>query len=367
MQGRVELAITHWERKDTMALPEEATTEQIKKAVEKQKEDERSRQEQLEALTLRNEYEAGVMREQQWEAAMTQLQQAKEKMMKEHQESMQKIKEMAEQASTLESTEIQNWLKAQLEKQKPDAKEQEEAKRKEEKQLKIQELQQQQLEISNKLQELMGTEPTEATGGTDPVQQFLAQGSTVTNQAALLQQLRASLGKTEGDPNKTLLRAMITSNNKTLTPQGASTLKPEVITRLLSENPEGDRTMAEWLASLNKQDEGESQFTLHRNNYNREDERDPEVGERGTKLRSGMLEKAVTNIKRKEVWPQQNLGEDWAEDQIEFKHIKFEHLVAGECRTIQTCKEPAQILGRLKLLRRIAYLKLRGFEWYMLR
>ena len=85
------------------------------------------------------------------------------------------------------------------------------------------------------------------------------------------------------------------------------------------------------------------------------------------RIKSGMLEKAVNNICRKEVCPQQNLGEDWAEDQVEFKQIRFEHLVTGESRTIETCMEPAQILGRLRLLRRIAYLKLRGFEWYMLR
>ena len=68
---------------------------------------------------------------------------------------------------------------------------------------------------------------------------------------------------------------------------------------------------------------------------------------RHTKIRSGMLDKSTTNILCKEVWPQKNLGEDWAEEEIEFKQLKFEHLVAGETRTIETCTEPAQILGRL--------------------
>ena len=80
-----------------------------------------------------------------------------------------------------------------------------------------------------------------------------------------------------------------------------------------------------------------------------------------------MLDKATTNIIHKEVWPQKNLGEDWAEDEIEFKQLRFEHLVAGETRTIETCSEPAEILGRLRLLRQIAYLKLRGIEWPLLR
>ena len=43
-----------------------------------------------------------------------------------------------------------------------------------------------------------------------------------------------------------------------------------------------------------------------------------------------MLDKSTTNIQCKEVWPQKNLGEDWAEEEIEFKQLKFEHLVAEE-------------------------------------
>ena len=52
---------------------------------------------------------------------------------------------------------------------------------------------------------------------------------------------------------------------------------------------------------------------------------------------------------------------------MEFKQLKFEHLVAGETRTIETCTDPVQILGRLRLLRHISYLKLRGIEWPLLR
>ena len=84
-------------------------------------------------------------------------------------------------------------------------------------------------------------------------------------------------------------------------------------------------------------------------------------------MKSGMLDKATSHIQQKQILPQKNLGEDWAEEEVEFKQLRFEHLVAGETRTIETCTDPAQILGRLKLLRRIAYLKLRGYDWYLLR
>ena len=117
--------------------------------------------------------------------------------------------------------------------------------------------------------------------------------------------------------------------------------------------------MHEWLAQLNQQEEGEYLITSG------VQEGDGE--HRGGKLRSGMLDKSTTSIKQKQVWPQKNLGEDWAEDELEFKQLRFEHLVAGETKTIETCTEPAQILGRLQLLRRISYLRLRGFEWNLLR
>ena len=70
-------------------------------------------------------------------------------------------------------------------------------------------------------------------------------------------------------------------------------------------------------------------------------------GECRTSKKSGILDRATTNIQQKQIWPQQNLGEDWADEDIEFKQIKFEHMVAGETRTIETCTDPAQILGRL--------------------
>ena len=115
--------------------------------------------------------------------------------------------------------------------------------------------------------------------------------------------------------------------------------------------------MSEWLAQLNQQEEGEYLISS----------RETELENKGTKNKSGMLDRSTTSIRAKQIWPQRNLGEDWAEEELEFKQLRFEHLVAGETRTIETCSEPAQILGRLRLLRRIAYLKLRGFEWSLLR
>ena len=71
--------------------------------------------------------------------------------------------------------------------------------------------------------------------------------------------------------------------------------------------------MADWLANLNKQEEGESDLAHYL------------VGEgdltvRQGKTKSGILDRASTNIQQKQVWPQQNLGEDWADEEVDFKH-----------------------------------------------
>ena len=182
----------------------------------------------------------------------------------------------------------------------------------------------------------------------DPLEALKAamkKGTPDTDQNRLLQQLRDSLStKNQGEgPSKMLLRNLLTAQNKTTTPVGVNTLREDILGRILRNNPEGDKSMAEWLASLNKQEEGESHLLFRRNGYEERraprGEGDPDI--KPPTIRSGILDKAVSNIRRKEIWPQQNLGEDWAEDQVEFKQMRFEHLVVGECRTIETCTEPA--------------------------
>ena len=78
-----------------------------------------------------------------------------------------------------------------------------------------------------------------------------------------------------------------------------------------------------------------------------------------------MLDKATASIEHKEVWPQKNLLEDLADAQMEFKQLQFEHFVAREVRTIEVCTEPEEIIGRLRLLRKMSYL--RGNRWNVIR
>ena len=153
-----------------------------------------------------------------------------------------------------------------------------------------------------------------------------------------------------------MLRALTTQGNKITGPAGVGMLRPDLMDKI--NTPLGG-DMSHWLAQYNRDDEGESLLRFSSG--------DSETECKHTKMKSGMLDKSTMNIRQKQVWPQKNLGEDWAEEDLHFKQIRFEHLVAGETRTIEMAMEPAQILGRLRLLRRMAYLRLRGYEWTMLR
>ena len=155
-----------------------------------------------------------------------------------------------------------------------------------------------------------------------------------------------------------MIRALATQSNKAAGPGGTNILRPDLLEKL-NTGAAGNTDMSHWLANFNKEDEGESllRFGLG----------EPEGECKHIKQKSGMLDRATMNIRQKQVWPQKNLGEDWAKEELEFKQIRFEHLVAGETRTIELCTELGQILGRLRLLRCMAYLKLRGYEWKLLR
>ena len=187
------------------------------------------------------------------------------------------------------------------------------------------------------------------------------ESSTITArmvQDNLIQQLRTALTKEEtgNAQQRESVKQFLTQSSKQPGTGGTNTLKPELLKRLLGE---GDSfSMEDWLAKYNIQEIDESQCSFS-------DEVECKHTRSSTK--SGMLDKATANIQQKVIWAQKNLLEDWADEEIEFKQMQFEHLVAGELHTIKTCTEPTQILGRLRLLRRFEYAKLRGYKWHLVR
>ena len=329
--------------------------ERLQRELEEKKAANKLAAQQAEEMRLHNKVEEQNLKQRKWELAIKQMKVHREEVQKQHEKRLSDMKHMATEATENSSKdEAIMWLKSQLSKlEDPKDTEAEETacREQEEKKKMIEEVRKQRDELDAKLAELTGR-PTER-GPSPPAQP--------DSQETLLQQLQAALStKGDMDPQKAILRALTTQSNKTQGPGGVHTLKPDLMEKLNTDLTGNHRLdMNEWLANFNKEDEGESLLRF----ANAEGE-----GEcKHSKMKSGMLDRSTNNIHQKQVWSQKNLGEDWAEEELEFKQIRFEHLVAGETRTIELCTDPAQILGRLRLLRRIAYLRLRGYKWSLLR
>ena len=198
---------------------------------------------------------------------------------------MESIKNMAKDNSP--SNQAVAWLKSQL--GEPVTQEADTDRAKEEaaqQKLLLANLQKQQEEIQRQIADItMSTNTT--SQGQGPTSQDR------TDQAALLEQIRTSLAPKEADrdPNKALMRALMTAQNKTIGCSGTSTLKPDIFSKI---SGEGEFSMAEWLASLNKQEEGESEVNKLINKI--DEELDCRNECRHSKMKSGMLDKSTTNI-----------------------------------------------------------------------
>ena len=345
LQGRVDSRITQFKM---AKCPED-----LQQELEEEKAQSKRLMEEVEMMRMQHELEAEKLKQKEWHLALEQLKENRENAEREHAKYLEDLKEAAGSARDNTSRGMLDWFRAQSDKINPPGLnlsrvETEEEQRirleKEAKEKQLRELQNQQEQISQKIAELTGTKEQDPESG---------------SQGLLLQQLKTTLSaKKEDDPNKMLLKALITAQNKVAGEGGTSTLKPALLNNLTGTDT---NSMADWLANLNRQEEDESEVSRLILGG------EGDTGHKSTKNCSGILDKATTNIQQKQVWPQQNLGEDWADEEVEFKQIRFEHLVAGETRTIEMCTDPAQILGRLRLLWRIAYLKLRGYEWPLIR
>ena len=348
LQGQVNLPIQHFE----MA----GGTDELKQQLENEKEHSKQLQEEAELMQVQHDLEIEKQKQKQWQVAMEEIRMAREHADREHEKCLEKIKEMASASRTQATNSTLDWLKAQLQdmQKAPDTPSEADRER-QAKEAEIKELRDQQEAINQKLKELTGQD--NPSRPIEDVRRVLTQDKTNNGQQnMLMDQLRAALtARKEEDPNKALLKALASSHNRTGAEGGTNTLKPNLLHGILG--GETSNTMADWLANLNKQEEGESDAI-----YLGEGESSAKQG----KCKSGILERATSNIQDKQVWPQQNLAEDWADEDVEFKQMKFKHLVAGETRTIETATDPAQILGRLRLLCRIAYLKLWGYEWNLI-
>ena len=338
-------------------IDDNAMPEQLQELLKEQKQNSSKLQQQLEAMQIKNELEAEQLQQEQWKLAIEQLKLTREQINQQHEENMEKIRSMAsEPAQWASASQAVSWLQDQISKNQVGRGEEgapwEGTGGKEPNNPRhhmLEQLHKQRDDIQRQMNDLLTEEEDrEPTQLADLLEQAIGDKNRgKTEQELLLEQIRTALApkETERDPNRALLRVLITGQNKATGQGGTSTLKPELLNKL---SGHAEFSMAEWLASLNKQKEGESEVNRILNKL--DDDSDCRAGCKHSSIRSGMLDKSTANIRPKEVWPQKNFGEDWAEEEIKFKQLRFEHLVAGETRTIETCSDPAQILGRLHLL-----------------
>ena len=339
------------------------SAEEMQAQLEAQKQSRVELEDQVKAMQLKNDMESEVLRAEELRVQLKLLEETRTKAAEAHKARVAEMEKLV--AEKAMPTGVPAWFQDQLKALTvdPAAEEQkrkEQLEQEDERKRQIEEVKNQQEALQKKLEALMGPQevprPTEPTENSK-LQQLrnLLNPQPQATQDALIQQLASALGdKDAPDPQRDILKALLADSNKIKGTGGTTTLKPDILARLTGED---SAKMHDWLAQFNKQEEGENELF-----------RITEEGEgKQTRVRSGMLDKSTMNVLHKEVWPQRNLGEDWAEDEVDFKHIRFEHLVAGETRTIELATEPDQILGRLRLLRRISYLKLRGYEWSLLR
>ena len=197
LKGQVDLAIQHLEMTNT--------AEDLRRQLESEREHSKQLQEEVEMIKMHNELALEKQKQAQWHSAMEQIKEAREHADREHEKCLEQMKELTATSKGDSSSEAIAWLQAQVrdlhKTSEPDSDRVREAKEAE-----IQDLKNQQEAINKKLRELTGTSECEDQGDNP---------HRATQQNAWMEQLRAALsGKREEDPNKALLKALITSQNK---------------------------------------------------------------------------------------------------------------------------------------------------------
>ena len=337
--------------------------------LEQQKQESNKLQQQLAELQIESQIAIEKQKQEQWSVAIQKIKEVQDQAKEQHEAQLSSIQEMIKVAANPGEADLLEKLRQVLHKESEEDKQArlaQEAEHKknrdlvdslmaQQKQLQEQATAMQGLNMDEESRVLLSTILTKNGNSGPSTSQENTNRGGVQQEQQLIEQLKRTLGIKEAgseDPQKAILKQFLTKSNSINGPGGTTTLKSQLLKQLAGE--EEDFNMAEWLSLFNKQEQGELWGDI-------DDEG------RGRASRSGILDKATSNIQHKEIWLQKNLLEDWADEEVSFNQLLFEHYVAGEARTIELCTEPAQIFGRLKLIRRIAYAKLRGYEWHLIR
>ena len=222
LQGRVDTRVNQFE----MAK----SNEELQKQLEEERAQSKRIMDEMEHMKIEHELEMEKLKQKQWQVAMDQLKEAREHAEKEHHKYLKEIKDLAGTARDNTTRSMLEWFKSQADQLgkpggAPDNEAAEKARLEQEaKDREIKELQSQQEDIARKLAQLTNSTPQQ-----NPEGQLLR-----PTQDLLLEQLRGTLtSEKDDDPNKALLRALLTNQNKAPGEGGTNALKPALINSLI--------------------------------------------------------------------------------------------------------------------------------------
>ena len=80
-------------------------------------------------------------------------------------------------------------------------------------------------------------------------------------------------------------------------------------------------------------------------------------------MKSGFLEKPRSIVRFRQKWPHMNQDPRYVTAPLWYDELSFNQFVGGECRTIMRTQDPDEVLGRLRILSKIAYLHEQCGSW----
>ena len=84
-------------------------------------------------------------------------------------------------------------------------------------------------------------------------------------------------------------------------------------------------------------------------------------------LKSGMFAKHASTVNKPQLLPHNHLDPHFVNQMLKFQDISWDQLVAGEVAIILQAKSCTQALGRLCLLKQLAYWKLHSSNLHKVR
>ena len=118
---------------------------------------------------------------------------------------------------------------------------------------------------------------------------------------------------------------------------------------------ENRRQMDQLLQPLSSNVRGDDGELIHSSNGSMYKDKD--------RLKSGFLDKPRSQVVVKLMWPHMNQNPRYVTSSLTFNQLNFAQFVGGECRTIMKVQSENELVGRLQVLSKVAYLYDQCRDW----